>query len=173
VIEREVIRFEPLAVLVPLGHPFANAESVRIEALAGVEIDANPGSPDAPEWSDLVSQFLALTGAEPTPDHVPAVGLDDQAYHLVQQGLPILTTVDHVTVPGGVLVPIVEPVPIYRWSMAWRPGSHPAGLAAIRQAATMLGRGQGWLELPEHAWLPEPEASAPRRRSGTDRSPRS
>ncbi len=164
-IQREVIRFEALAVLVPVGHPFASVEAVTVEALAGVEIDANPGSPDAPEWSDLVAQFFALTGAWPTPDHVPAVGLDDQAHHLVQQGLPILTSVDHIDVPGGVLRPIVDPIPIYRWSMAWRTGSHPAGLAAVRDAATALGREHGWLELPADAWLPEPE-SAELRRSG-------
>ena len=159
-IAHEVIRFEPLAVLVPLGHPFASTEAVPVAALAGMEIDANPSSPDAPEWSDLVVQFLALTGAFPTPDHVPAVGLDDQAHHLVQQGLPILTTVDHIDVPGGVLLPMVQPVPIYRWSIAWRAGSHPAGLAALREAASTLGQEHRWLELPEDAWLPEPEAAA-------------
>jgi hypothetical protein len=43
--------------------------------------------------------------------------------------------------------------------MAWRPGSHPVGLAAIRRAAAAAAREHGWLELPEGAWLPEPEAS--------------
>ena len=129
-VERELIRYEPLAVLVPLGHPLAGAEPIPVAALAGVEIDLNPANPDAPEWSDLVSQFLALTGAQATPDHIAAVGLDDQAHHLVRQGLPILTSLDHVDVPGGVVRPIVDPVPIYPWSMVWRPGSHPAGLAA-------------------------------------------
>ena len=158
-IAREVIRYEPLAVLVPLGHPLANAEVAPVEALAGAEIDASARSPDAPEWSDLVSQFLALSGAVPTADHVPAVGLDDQAHHLVQQGLPILTSLDHVPVPGGVLLPIVDPVPMYAWSMAWRAGSHPAGLAAIREAATTLARRHGWLDLPDDAWLPDPESA--------------
>ena len=156
-IEREIIRYEPLALLVPLGHPFATVEAVAVADLAGVEIDAMPGSPDATEWSDLVRQFLALTGAVPTPDHVPAVGLVDNAHHLVQQGLPILTSLDHVDVPGGVLVPIVDPTPIYPWSMVWRAGAHPAGLAALREAAMTLGRKNGWFELPENAWLPEPE----------------
>jgi DNA-binding transcriptional LysR family regulator len=159
-IQREFVRYEPLAVLVPLGHPLAAMDAVPVAALAGAEMDLNAFSPDAPEWADLVSQFIALSGAWATPDHVPAVGLDDQAHHLVQQGLPILTSVDHIDVPGGVLRPIVDPVPIYPWSMAWRSGSHPAGLAAIREAATTLSQANGWLELPEHAWLPEPEASA-------------
>ena len=157
VIQREVVRYEPLAFLVPLAHPFATVAAVRVADLAGVEVDAMPGSADAPEWSDLVRQFLALTRAVPTPDHVPAIGLDDNAHHLVQQGLPILTSVDHVDMPGGVIVPIVDPTPVYPWSMAWRPGSHPAGLAAVREAAATLARAHGWLDLPGDAWLPEPE----------------
>ena len=147
------------SVLVPAAHPFARQHAVPVAALAGIEIDANPTSPRAPEWSDLVRQFLALTGAYLPPPHEPAVGLDDRAHHLVQQGLPILTSADHVEVPGGVLVPIVDPVPVYPWSMLWRTGSHPAGLAAIREAATTLARDEGWLELPDGAWLPEPERS--------------
>ena len=62
--------------------------------------------------------------------------------------------------------PIVDPVPIYAWSMAWRPGSHPAGMAAIRLAATTMAREEAWLELPEDAWLPEPEASRTSRGTG-------
>ncbi len=158
-VERELVRYEPLAVMLPLGHPLSAADAVPVAALGGAEMDFNPASPDAPEWSDLVSQFMALTGAWATPDHIPAVGLDDQAHHLVQQGLPILTSIDHVQVPGGVVRPIVEPVPVYPWSMVWRPGAHPAGLAAIRVAAATIGSVEGWLELPDDAWLPEPEAS--------------
>lgn len=158
-IERQLVRYEPLAVLVPGGHPLAASEVVTVAALADAEIDVNVANPDAPEWSDLVSQFLALSGARATPGHLPAVGLDDQAYHLVQQGLPILTAVDHVEVPGGVMRPIVDPIPVYPWSMTWRDGAHPAGVGAIREAAVNLGRAEGWLQLPENAWLPEPEAS--------------
>ena len=158
-VELELVRFEQLALLLPVDHPLARLPSVPIDALAGIELDVNPANPDAAEWTDLVSQFLALTGSYPTPDHVSALGLDDQAHHLVQQGLPILTTVDHVPVPGGVVRPIVRPAPIYCWSLVWRAGSHAGGLAAIRQAAGTLRATGKWLELPEDAWLPEPEAT--------------
>ena len=158
VIESELLRYEPLALLLPAGHPLAAKDAIPVAALAGLDIDANPAVPDAVEWSDLAGQFLALAGAHATPDHVSAVGLDDQAHHLVQQGLPILTSMDHVDVAGGVVRPIVDPVPIYSWSIAWRAGSHPAGLAAIREAAATLRAGSGWHELPTGAWLPRPEA---------------
>jgi hypothetical protein len=42
--------------------------------------------------------------------------------------------------------------------MAWRAGAHPAGVAAIRQAAATVQAEKAWLELPKGAWLPQPEA---------------
>ena len=159
-VEHELVRHEPLAVLLPATHPLAQHEAVPMAALAGAEIDANPANPDAPEWSDLVAQLLAITGAWATPHHIPAVGLDDQAHHLVQQNLPILTSIDHVDVPGGVIRQLVDPVPVYPWSLAWRAGAHPAGLAAIREAAASIAAADRWVTLPSNAWLPDPEASA-------------
>jgi DNA-binding transcriptional LysR family regulator len=158
-IEREVVRYEPLALLLPATHPLAAMDAVPVAALRGQEIDANPAHPDAFEWIDLSSQLLELAGAVATPEHDAATGLDDQAHHLIQQNLPILTAIDHVPVPGGVVRPIVDPVPIYCWSIAWRAGAHPAGLAALRESATRLREERRWLELPDGAWLPEPEAS--------------
>ena len=161
-IETEPLRDEPLALLLPATHHLAQLDAVPVAALAGQELDANPAEADAAEWSDVVRQVLDLTGARPTPPHVSATGLDDQAHHLVQQGLPILTMLDHRAVPGGVIRPIVDPVLIYPWSVAWRAGSHPTGLSAIRTAAATVRDASGWLDLPAGAWLPEPEASVRR-----------
>ena len=156
---RQPVRYEPLAALLPLDHPLAGEDAVRVSSLRGVEMDVNPGHPEATEWTDLMSQFVTFTGGSATPPHLPAVGLDDQAHHLVQQGLPIITTVDHVAVPGGVVRPIVDPVPIYPWSMLWRTGAHAAGVATIQRSAREVSSAEAWLELPADAWLPEPEAS--------------
>jgi DNA-binding transcriptional LysR family regulator len=159
-IERELVRFEPLGLLLPAEHSLARGEVVRVASLRQTEIDVNLANPDAPEWADLTSQFLDLAGAHATSPHVPAVGLREQADHLARQGLPILTTFDHVAVPGGVIRRLIEPVPIYPWSMLWRPGIRPAALAAIREAITTLAAANGWLTLPSQAWVPEPEASS-------------
>ena len=154
------VRLEPLAVLLPATHPLADLPVVPVAALAGLEIDANPADPEAPEWSDLVVQFLELSGARPTAPHLVAVGLENQADHLVRQGITILTGVDHVEVPGGALRPLVDPVPIFPWSIVWRRGLEPAVLRAITRAAAALDAERGWLALPKGAWLPEPEASS-------------
>ena len=100
---RDVVRWEPLAVLLPATHELAAYEAIPVASLAGREIDTNPRSPDAPEWADLAGQVLALAGAYATPPHRAAVGAANQADHLVRQGLPILTGIDHADVPGGVI----------------------------------------------------------------------
>lgn len=155
-----LVRWEPLGVLLPATHPMAALDAVPVATLLGVEIDVNPADPDAPEWSDLVVQFLELSGALATAPHLVATGLENQADHLVRQGIPILTGVDHVDVRGGVLRPLVDPVPMFPWSIIWRRGLEAGALQAMRRAVTMLGAERGWLALPDGAWLPEPEASS-------------
>jgi len=166
-IERRVVRLEPLAVLLPAEHRLARSPTVPLGALRGVEIDANPADPLALEWADLVRQFLALAGAHPTPPHLPAIGLEEQEEHLVRQGIPILTGVDHVPLPRGVIRPIVDPVPLYPWSMAWRAGTGGEALAALTAAADELAGAPDWLGWEDvlgagtegSYWLPLPEAT--------------
>ncbi|HEX6867517.1 MAG TPA: LysR family transcriptional regulator, partial [Candidatus Limnocylindrales bacterium] len=110
-IATRLVRWEPLGVLLPATHPLASLDAVPVGALAGMEIDVDPADPAAPEWSDLVVQFLELSGARPTAPHLAALGLENQADHLVRQGVPILTGVDQTALPGGVLRPLVDPVP--------------------------------------------------------------
>jgi DNA-binding transcriptional LysR family regulator len=163
-IDRVLVRLEPLSVLLPAEHPLAREEAVPVRRLRGLEIDGLPPHDSAPEWADLVRQFFAVSGAHSTPPHLPAVGLEEQGYHLVRQGLPILTSIDHVEVPGGVMRPLVDPIPLYAWSMAWRRNSPKDGLAALREAAAAVATAEGWLERAGDpaagtTWLPEPEAS--------------
>jgi DNA-binding transcriptional LysR family regulator len=162
-IEHLLVRLEPLALLLPVGHPLAQQEAVPARSLRGLEIDGLPPHSHTPEWADLIVQFFALSGAHSTPPHLPAVGLEEQGYHLVRQGLPILTSADHVDVPGGVIRPIVDPVPLYAWSIAWRRNAQGEGLAALRAAAAGLAASEHWLadahDRGQDTWLPEPDAS--------------
>ena len=161
-VESVLGRLEPLALLLPAQHPLARREAVPGRSLKGLEIDGLPPHTKTPEWADLVVQFLALSGSHSTAPHLPAVGLEEQGYHLVRQGLPILTSADHVDVPGGVLRPLVEPVPLYAWSMAWRRDAQGDGLDALRDAAAELAATEGWLDRVREldgTWLPEPDAS--------------
>jgi len=158
-----LIRLEPLALLLPAGHPLAQQPAVPVHSLHGLEIDGVPTHADAPEWTDLMLQFFALSGARSTPPHPPAIGPEEASHHLVRQGLPILASADHAELRGGVLRPLVDPIPLYAWSMAWRRGSTSDGITALRDAAIDLGTREDWLgaarERDQDTWLPEPEAS--------------
>jgi DNA-binding transcriptional LysR family regulator len=162
-IERVLVRLEPLSLLLPAEHPIAQQQAVAVRSLKGLEIDGLPPHTKTPEWADLITQFFALSGSHSTPPHLPAVGLQEQGYHLVRQGLPILTSADHVEVPGGTMRPLVDPVPLYAWSMAWRRDAESEGLSVLRGAAAELAATEGWLdeigEVGQGAWLPEPDAS--------------
>jgi DNA-binding transcriptional LysR family regulator len=170
-LERRLVRLEPLALLMPETHPLLAQSVVPLAALEGVEIDANPvgwmlvggvaveTATHAPEWSDFVRQFLALTRARPTPPHAAALSLDEQSHHLIRQGVPMLVCSEHPPVPGGVARPLTDPVPLFPWSIVSRPGANGAAVAAIESAAARLAEEEGWLDMPASGWLPQPEAS--------------
>jgi DNA-binding transcriptional LysR family regulator len=162
-IDHVLVRLEPLALLLPAEHPLAQHDAVPVRSLKGLEIDGLPPHSKTPEWADLLVQFFALSGAHSTPPHLPAIGLEEQGYHLVRQGVPILTSIDHVEVPGGVRRPIVDPIPLYAWSMAWRHDSRSDGIAAVRDAAAELATAEDWLRQgrdgDSDTWLPEPDAT--------------
>lgn len=157
-LESRLIRLEPMAILLPGSHPLAAMERVPIAALRGLEIDAGLDNPAAPEWVDLAQQVLALAGARSTPPHVTAEGIEEEAIHLARQGAPILTALDRADVEGGVVRPLVEPVPLYPWSIIWRGGRIDRVIEPVLAAAARLASEDGWLERPTGAWLPEPEA---------------
>ena len=64
-LEAEIIRFEPLAVLLPDFHALAGVDAVPLAALEGSEIDVNIDDPASPEWTDLSRQLLAFAKARP------------------------------------------------------------------------------------------------------------
>jgi DNA-binding transcriptional LysR family regulator len=162
-IDHVLVRLEPLALLLPVGHPLAQHKAIPVRSLQGLELDGLPPHSRTPEWTDLIVQFFALSGAHSTPPHLPAMGLEEQGYHLVRQGVPILASTDHVEVPGGVLRPLVDPTPFYAWSMAWRRDADNDGLTALRDAAAELATTEDWLrkvgDRDRDMWLPEPDAS--------------
>ena len=165
-LEAEIVRFEPLAVLLPDDHALAGLDAVPLAALNGLEIDVNIDDPASPEWTDLALQLLALAKARPVAAHVTAIGVAEASYHLRRQGLPILTGLDMAEVPGGVVRPIVAPTMLFPWSIVYRLGSEvEPGVAGLLQAARSTSEAERWLDHPENAWLPAPESSAGGRRA--------
>jgi DNA-binding transcriptional LysR family regulator len=159
-LERRLVRLEPLALLLPEEHALAALEAVPLAALKGTEVDASVGNEGAPEWVDLAVSLLRAFGAEPSPAHLHAVGLEETVQHLRSHGRPILTLAERPVAPGVVARPLTEPVALYPWTMVHRRELRHSGLGALHAAADELARDEGWVDLPPGAWIPEADAAA-------------
>jgi DNA-binding transcriptional LysR family regulator len=158
-LSRRLVRLEPLALLLPEAHPLAALDAVPLGALRGTQVDASVGNDLAPEWVDLAIRLLTACGAEPSPPHPHAVGLEETAEHLRTHGLPILTLAERSLAPGMVLRPLTDPVPLYPWTMIHHRELRHPGLDALRTSADDLALRERWLELPPGAWTPEADAA--------------
>jgi DNA-binding transcriptional LysR family regulator len=156
---RRLVRLEPLALLLPQDDPLAALDAVPMEALRGTQVDVSAGNEQAPEWVDLGMRLLAAFGAEPSPPHPHAEGLEETVRHLHAEGLPILTLLERPVAPGVVVRPLTEPVPLYPWAMIFHRDLRHPGLDALQAGADELGRRERWLELPPGPWLPEPDTA--------------
>jgi hypothetical protein len=122
-------------------------------------VDVSAGNEQAPEWVDLGMRLLAAFGAEPSPPHPHAEGLEETVWHLHAERLPILTLLERPVVPGVVVRPLTEPVPLYPWTMVFHRDLRHPGLDALQASADELARRERWLELPPGPWLPEPDTA--------------
>jgi DNA-binding transcriptional LysR family regulator len=159
-VEHRLVRWEPLALLLPEGHPLAGGGSVALRRLDGLPLCLHAGTQSSPEWMDVGTQLAAASGAVLEPDHPPAYGVDETAHRMRRHGTPVLALRTQPPIPGAVLLPIVDPVPLYPWSMLWHPDLRHPGLDVLRAVARRTARAERWLDVPGGAWRPEPEAGS-------------
>lgn len=158
-----LVRVEPLGLLLPGEHPLAEAVAIPVSALQGLVIDTSAGNPEAPEWVDLGAYLCHEFGAHPAPEHHPGAaavagaGPEETAHHVRSTGWPILTMIETPPVPGVVVRPLIDPVPLYPWTMVHRPGLRHPGLDALHRAIDQLTDAEHWLESPDPWWLPPPD----------------
>lgn len=163
-LNRQPVRYEPLAVLLPEDHRLAALSAVPLEGLRDSRVCSRAGDHVTAGWEQAVLQLLEPFGVDPRDGHPQVLGGDELAQHVRLRNAPVLTLMSQPPVAGAVLRPLVEPVALYPWAMFWRADlDHPA-LRALREAAAALAAEQGWLTIPEGAWLPSPEAAAFSRR---------
>ncbi|GAA0962005.1 LysR family transcriptional regulator StgR [Kribbella koreensis] len=157
-LRQRVVRYEPLAVLLPEENPLAELAEIPLQELKGTGLCYRAGNHATPAWDQAILQLLAPWDVDPTLAHPHVQGADELAQHIRDRNSPILTMSTQPPVPGAVLRPVVDPVVLYPWSMIWRADlTHPA-LDALNAGVDELAT-DDWLTIPAGAWLPEPEAS--------------
>jgi DNA-binding transcriptional LysR family regulator len=158
-LERRLVRYERIVVLLPEGNRLASCAEIPLSALSESDACWHCGDHASAEWESAVMQLFADADLPPVPPRPNVRGVDELAYHVQQWDVPVLTVSSQPEVPGAVIRPLVQPIAMYPWSMIWSKELRNPGLTALQDAAYELAQMYGWLELPAGAWLPEPEAS--------------
>ncbi|MCM2575782.1 LysR family transcriptional regulator [Streptomyces meridianus] len=149
------VRLEPMAVLLPADHPLAARAEIPLDALAGETLYAGAGNPATAEWTDLARHLFAGRGIEPAAPFPEIEGEAEFVRLVRRKGWSVLASTEFADVPGMVLRPLTDPVPLSPVSMVWRAGLRHPGLDALREASRALGTTGRWLARPDGSWLPE------------------
>ncbi|MEV0252691.1 LysR family transcriptional regulator [Streptomyces sp. NPDC050732] len=154
-LDQQPVRYEPMAVLLPTGHPLAELDAVPLDALAGETVYAGAGNPKTLEWTGLARLLFEGRGIGIAPPAPLAVGAEEFERVMAKSRNPVLAVVDFPPMPGAELRPLIDPVPLSPVSLVWRKGLTHPGVDALRSAAAELAAEEGWLEKPADGWVPD------------------
>ncbi|MER6627266.1 LysR family transcriptional regulator [Streptomyces sp. NPDC000987] len=159
-LDHQPVRYEPMALVLPEGHRLASLAAVPLAALAGETVYAGAGNPRTPEWTDLARRLFDGRGVEIAPPAPLAVGEEEFQRLMAKTGHPVLAVVDFPAMPGTVVRPLVDPVPLSPVSLVWRKGLVHPGFDALRRAAAELAAAENWLRRPSEGWIPATDERA-------------
>ncbi|MEU6226658.1 LysR family transcriptional regulator [Streptomyces sp. NPDC047042] len=152
-LDQQPVRYEPMAVVLPEDHRLAALTEVPLAGLAGETVYAGAGNPRTPEWTDLARRLFDGRGIEIAPPAPLAVGDEEFQRIMARTRTPVLAVVDFPALPGTVVRPLVDPVPLSLVSLVWRKGLVHPGFDALRRAAAQLADEEGWLRRPVEGWI--------------------
>jgi DNA-binding transcriptional LysR family regulator len=144
-----LFREDPLGVLVPPGHPFADLDSVPVATLAREPLLLATEA-QAPEFNQFVVELCRSVGFTPTV-YEGTVESIRAAADLVAQGRCLYCVPSSCisSVPGTVWRPLVDPESRYPWSILWRRADTSDYVRTIVSCARTMSRRLGWLTAPE------------------------
>ncbi|TGB07594.1 LysR family transcriptional regulator [Streptomyces sp. MZ04] len=150
-----LVRLEPVDAVLSTDHPLAAEPALRPDQLRGSVLWA----PGALDRLDFLHRFAERFGIQDTAtsvnlglDHFLAeVAEEPQRFSLVPADVPL------PEVPGLRSVPLVDPTPLYAWSLLWRTGNGHPGVDRLATACAEEAGRSRWLDYdPARDWLPEP-----------------
>ncbi|MEU6707511.1 LysR family transcriptional regulator [Streptomyces wuyuanensis] len=151
----EPVRYERMAVLLRDDHPLAALAEVPLDALAGETLYAGAGNAATAEWTDLAARLFAGRGIRMAAPFPEIAGPEEFVRVVGKHGWSVLASTEFIAVPGMVVRPLVDPVPLSPVSLVWRRGLVHPGLGVLRSVVAELAASQGWLDVPPDGWLPD------------------
>jgi len=151
-----LVRLQPMAALLNAEHPLAGRAELRPADLREVTV----WFPVQLDKLDFLRRFcddFGLTGEFGGVN----LGLDYFVDHLrsAPEHVSLLPLGLPLPEDAGVrAIPLVDPVPLYSWSLIWRANDQHPLLQPLLGEFARVGREQGWTEYdPERHWLPDSE----------------
>ena len=151
-----LVRLEPLDAVIGEGHPLADRDSLRPAELTGSTLVL----PAATHRLDYLARFadrFGITGRSEGPnlgmaEFLERIRTGRDCFSLLPADLPPPAGA------GVAAIPIVDPTPLYAWSLIWRRDDHHPRLAELLESFAAAGRASRWLEFrPGADWLPDPD----------------
>ncbi|WP_158226771.1 LysR family transcriptional regulator [Amycolatopsis vastitatis] len=145
-VDFELVRLDPLGVLVAREHRFAALPRVPVPALATVPVLLGEEE-RAPEFNHFVVELCRSVGFLPTV-HRGTVESIRAAVDLVAQGRCVLCAPESCvsTTHDIVWRPLTTPTSLYPWSVLWRAGERSEYVRAVIVGARALSQDLGWLQ---------------------------
>ncbi|MFI6966868.1 LysR family transcriptional regulator [Streptomyces sp. NPDC050255] len=162
-----LIRLEPVDAVLSADHPLAAEPALRPDQLR----DSVLWAPGALDRLDFLHRFADRFGIRETATSVnlglahflAEVAQEPRRFSLLPADVPL------PEIPGLRSVPLVDPTPLYAWSLLRRTDNGHPGLNDLAAACAEEAGRSRWLEYdPAHDWLPEPPASGPGPGPGPD-----
>ncbi|MEU4445416.1 LysR substrate-binding domain-containing protein [Actinosynnema sp. NPDC050801] len=149
-----LVRVEPVDAILGADHPLAAEPALRPEQLR----DSVLWTPGALDRLDFLRRFAQHFDIR---DHAEGTNLGLDYFLADVAASPRRFSLLPADVllpesPGIRQIPLVEPTPLYAWSLLWRSPGHPL-LSALVSACVAEAARNRWLEYdPSRDWLPEP-----------------
>lgn len=143
-VSSELIRLEPLLVLLRADDPLAARREVPVAELAGA-CWLLPSDELAPEWTEQVVNVCQQAGFRPR--RWPGVTHGSAAAaELVLEGRCVVPTVGWTGVPAGLVTRrLVRPAALFPWSVMWVERLRTDAVGTLLDAARATSRANGWL----------------------------
>lgn len=144
-LDHEVLRREPVMVGMAPDHRLAARPETPVVALAGVPL-LLPSDEAAREWVAFVADFCRQAGV--TARRWPGVTHGSvSAAEVVREGRCLVPTTRWTDPPPDLVFrPLVDPVPVFVWSMVWSPpaAARRPEVAAFLAAARRVAAEREW-----------------------------
>lgn len=147
----ELVRLDPLGILVGEGHRFAALESIPVAMLSAEPLILSHDG-RAPEFNQFVVEVCRSAGFVPTLYRGSVQSIRGAADLIHQNRCLACVPASYASeFPGVVWRPLIEPASLYPWSVLWRADDDNPHVRAVVSCAQALSRELSWLDSVEQA----------------------